>query len=206
MLTFMVCNKLKLESYGRSSVLNWYYLLGILVPPTNSSERTTHIILLSPVNIDMFWWYNMIWRHHYITFCNYSRQLQSVLHGFTVKHVDIPEARSGSSSSTVSLVAGAVGGFVALFAGLAAAFGVYWHRVLRSSNNDQGSAAQPGPSETASNTAPPGETSKQSDKCSISWVYWKLRGTMIPMSTSNTVYIMRVVYTSAGNSYSHLHV
>ena len=80
-----------------------------------------------------------------------------------------PEARSDSSSSTLSLVAGIVGGFASLFGGLAAAFGVYWHRVLRrSSANDQGSAAQPGPSETASNTAPPGETSNQSDKCSIS--------------------------------------
>ena len=169
MLTFMVCNKVKLDIYGRSSVLNWYYLLGILVPPTNSSERTTHIILLSPVNIDMFWWYNMIWRHHYITFCNYSSQLQSVLHVFTVEHVDSPEARSNPSSSTVSLVAGIVGGFVVLLAGVAAAFAAYWYLVLRrSSANDQGSAAQPGPSTTASNTAPTGETSKQADKCSIS--------------------------------------
>ena len=79
-----------------------------------------------------------------------------------------PEARSDSSSSTVSLVAGIVGGFVAMFAELAAPFGVYWHRVLRSSDNDHSSAAQPGPSATASNTVPPGETSKQSDKCSIS--------------------------------------
>ena len=78
---------------------------------------------------------------------------------FTVKHVDSPEARSGSSSSTVSLVAGIVGGFVALFAGLAAAFVVYRWRVLRrSSANDHGSAAQPGSSETASSTAPPEDT------------------------------------------------
>ena len=78
---------------------------------------------------------------------------------FTVKHVDSPEARSGSSSSTVSLVAGIVGGFVALFVGVAATLVVYWYLVLRrSSANDQGSAAQPGPSETASSTAPPEDT------------------------------------------------
>ena len=79
-----------------------------------------------------------------------------------------PEARSDSSSSTVSLVAGIVGGGVVMLAGFASTLFVYRYMVLRSSGNDQGSAAQPGPSETASNTAPPGETSKQSDKCSIS--------------------------------------
>ena len=80
-----------------------------------------------------------------------------------------PEARSDSSSSTLSLVAPIVGGFVVLLAGVAAAFAAYWYLVLRrSSDNDQGSAAQPGPSATASNTAPSGETSNQSDKCSIS--------------------------------------